>query len=224
MNKEALLADLAPRVTRIISVDLQDKDTKKVDAGIRPYLASFMFSRNGQSIGENVLFYVYDEGQPEEKAEYDSRSFNRLFGGQVYQGDLSDVRIRAIELIGSADPSQAQSAFDVMVNEQTLETKTDNRESELSIMSRLGITKAETILGKIEAYLNSQGLTRVIRMIQSERGINLADNETKTLLAGLQAGGVLTESEVNDLLASNVEQYQTWPNLQLWQVKEALQA
>ena len=222
MKKSELLTDLEGRVTRIITTTLQEQDTNKIAARINPYLSAFMFSKNGISKGENVLFYVYDEGTTGESAEYDERSFARVFGGQVYTGNLTDVKARAVEIIGSVDESKVQDAFDVMTGEETTTQKPENFESELAIMSRLGIAQAEAILGKIEGYLSSQGLGRVIRMIQSDRGVNLADPQTIGLAAGLVAGGVLTQAEADALLASNSETALRWPNLAEWQVLEAL--
>lgn len=132
--------------------------------------------------------------------------------------DFTAIADRAVEIIGSADPSQFQTAYDVMKDEEKTQNKESNWESELAIMSRLGPIEADTILTKIESAVPA----RLVRMIQSERGVNLADPQTIGLISSLVAAKVLTQAEADDLLATNTEDVAAWPGITKGQVYDAL--
>jgi hypothetical protein len=95
----------------------------------------------------------------------------------------------------------------------------DVYESEISMMSRLGVTMADTILTKIEAAVPA----RVQRLIQSERGINLADPQTQGMVAQMVAGGVLTQDEADALLAPLSVTKPKWPGLKPGYVQNAIE-
>ena len=132
--------------------------------------------------------------------------------------DFTAIADRAVEIIGSADPSQFQTAYDVMKDEEKTQNKESNWESELAIMSRLGPIEADTILTKIESAVPA----RLVRMIQSERGVNLVDPQTIGLVNSLVAATVLTQGEADDLLATNTETVTAWPGITRGQVYDAL--
>lgn len=135
--------------------------------------------------------------------------------------DYSAIADHAVEIIGSADETQYEAAYAVMVTEAVLQPVDGPvYESELGVMSRLGVMLADQILGKIEAAVPA----RVQRLIQSERGINLNDPQTSGLVDGLVAAGVLT-SEERDALMAPVEPQTVprWPGLLPGHVQNALQ-
>ena len=133
--------------------------------------------------------------------------------------DYAAIAARAVEVIGSADPAQHQTAFDVMVAETETRAKTENYETERAVPARLGVSTGDALLAKIEAAVPA----RVQRLIQSGDGINLADPETVGLVAALVAGGALTQQEADDLLASNTETVLSWPGLKPGHVLNALE-
>lgn len=127
---------------------------------------------------------------------------------------------RAVVIVGSADPVQHQAAFDTMAAETTTTMADALWESELSIMSRLGVTAADTILSKIETAVGSD---RVTRMIRSAKGVNLADPQTIGLINSLVAASVLSQAEADALLSVNQIVTPVWPGLQLGHVQNALE-
>lgn len=224
MTKSELIADLTAKVARLLEIQPQI-DPVKSAAGINVYLAPFMVSENGVSKGENVVFYVYDEGEQTEKAEYDQRSFQRVFGGKVYSGSMADVKTRAVEIIGSADEAQAEAAYKAMVTETEITMLDDNWETELGVVSRLGMSVAVPLLETMKAAGLQLFQTDIIkRMIESQRGVNLADAQTIAFVDGLVAQGAVTQADADALLATNTETKPKWPDLQLWQVVEALRS
>lgn len=205
MLKSEIIADITSRVRRLVDV-VQQADPVKSQAGITVYTANVMdVDGEGNLQGKTVLFYVLDEGQPTESAYY-----SRPPGSPV---DYKAIADRASELTGTVEEIHA-----AMAAESTTQTLDANWETELAIMSRLGVEQADIILGKIESAVPP----RVQRMIQSERGVNLADPQTLGLISQLVAGGVLTQAEADALLASNTETVLTWPGLTLWQVRDAI--
>ena len=112
-----------------------------------------------------------------------------------------------------------EEAFTRLSAATVTEDKAVAKYSELSLMSELGVTLADTILTKIEAQVSA----RVVRMIQSVEGVNLADPETKGLLAGLLAGGALTQAEHDALIDLTKETKPVWPNLKLGHVQNAME-
>lgn len=138
--------------------------------------------------------------------------------------DYKAIADRAVAIIGSADPAQFQSAYDAMVAETTEVTKADNWEGELAVISRLGISTAVTILETVKAAaLQQLGVATLTRVIESERGVNLADPETVAFVNALVAGDALTQAQADDLLASNTETVKTWPGLKTGYVRDALE-
>jgi len=205
MTNTEIIADISSRVRRLVDVVLQ-ADPVKASAGITVYTANVMdVDGDGNLQGKTVLFYVLDEGQPTEDAYY-----SRPPGSPV---DYKAIADRASELTGTTEEIHA-----LMAAETTIQALEANWETELAIISRLGVAEADTILSKIEAAVSP----RVQRMIQSERGVNLADPQTLGLIAQLVAGGVLIQAEADSLLASNTETVPTWPGLTLWQVRDAI--
>ena len=126
---------------------------------------------------------------------------------------------RAEAIIGSADSLQYEIAYDAMI----LETTTTDLESawynEIDLMSTLGASEADALLDKIEANVSP----RMVRMIQSEKGINLADPQTKGMLAALKAGGAITAGEETSLLDLTKEDKSDWPGLKNGHVQNALE-
>lgn len=112
-----------------------------------------------------------------------------------------------------------ETAFARMSAETVTEAVTgDVWESELGIMSRLGVVLADTILTKIEGAVPA----RVQRLIQSEKGINIADPQTQGLVASLVAGGVLTQAEADALMAPLSVTRPKWPGLKPGYVQNAI--
>lgn len=67
MNKAELLTDIEERVIRVIKVDKQD-DPVKEEAGINSYIANVLNLEQGKVQGQNIGFYVVDEGTETEVA------------------------------------------------------------------------------------------------------------------------------------------------------------
>lgn len=132
--------------------------------------------------------------------------------------DYKAIADRAVEIVGSADEAQHMTAFDAMKDETVTTTKSEHFESEIGLMSRLGVQDADTILTKIEAAVPA----RVQRMIQSDRGINLADPQTQALVGALVQGGVLTQAESDALLAPLSSTSLRWTGLRAGYVQDAL--
>jgi hypothetical protein len=113
-----------------------------------------------------------------------------------------------------------QTAFARMSAETVTETvEGEVWVTELSIMSRLGVVLADTILTKIEAAVPA----RVQRMIQSDKGINLNDPQTLALVNGLVAATILTQDEADALLAPLSTTKPKWPGLAPGHVQNAMQ-
>ena len=132
--------------------------------------------------------------------------------------DYAAIADRAVEIIGSADESQHMIAFDVMRDETVSTQRAEFFESEIALMSRLGVQDADAILSKIEAAVPP----RVQRMIQSDHGINLADSQTQALVGALVQGGVLTQAESDALFAPLTVTTKRWPDLLPGYVQDAL--
>lgn len=130
-----------------------------------------------------------------------------------------------VNYVAIADDAQAngdatyQAAFTRMSAETVTEPKTEAFYSELSLMSELGVTLADTILNKVEAAVSP----RLVRMIQSEKGVNLADAETLTLLESLKVAAVIDQSEQDALVALTSETKPKWPGLKPGHVQNAMQ-
>lgn len=77
MTKAELLQDLSSRVLRTISV-VEESDEVKNAAGVRMYMANVLNLERGDVRGQNVGFYVIDEGQPEEQAYYRDKAGSKL--------------------------------------------------------------------------------------------------------------------------------------------------
>lgn len=69
MTKQELLADIDTRVIRTVSIT-QEPDATKEAAGITTYVANVLNLNKGKAVGQNIGFYVIDEGQPTEQAFY----------------------------------------------------------------------------------------------------------------------------------------------------------
>ena len=134
--------------------------------------------------------------------------------------DYAAIADRAVELIGSADEAQHMAAYQQMKDE-TVTTQVSGPvfETEIDLMSRLGVQDADTILSKIEAAVTA----RVQRLIQSERGINLNDPQTQGLIAALVQGGALTQGESDMLMAGLTSTALRFHGLRSGHVQNALQ-
>ena len=132
--------------------------------------------------------------------------------------DYAAIADRAVEIVGSADEVQHMVAFDAMKYETVSTQRGEYFESEIGMMSRLGVQDADTILTKIESNVPA----RVQRMIQSDRGINLADSQTQALVGALVQGGVLTQAESDALFAPLTVTTKRWPDLLPGYVQDAL--
>lgn len=75
-SKEQLLADLETRVLRVVAVNKQD-DPVKETVNINTYLANVLNIEQGSVQGQNVVFYVLDEGTASEQAYYQNRPGSR---------------------------------------------------------------------------------------------------------------------------------------------------
>lgn len=120
------------------------------------------------------------------------------------------------------DGEDAETAF-ARLSAETIEQPppAEIYESELGLMSRLGVQLADTILTKIDGAVSE----RVVRMIRSERGINLADPQTAALVAGLVQAGVLDQAtEADQLMEPTLPtQVAKWPGLKLGHVVNAIE-
>jgi hypothetical protein len=137
--------------------------------------------------------------------------------------DYAAIADRAVEIIGSADPAQFGSAYDVMAGETVTETLAENFESELAVISRLGIADGITVLETVKAAATQQlGVDTLERLIESERGVNLADPQTIGFVGALVTAGALTQEQSDALLSSNTVTSPKWPGLKRGHVQDAL--
>jgi hypothetical protein len=128
VNKKKLLADITARVRRVIET-VQEPDSVKAAAGVTVYRTEAMDVINGNLEGKTIIWYVLDEGQASEEAYYKKPPSSST--------DFAAIADRAVEVIGSADSAQAQTAFDAMSAETV--TASENWETELGVISRMGM-------------------------------------------------------------------------------------
>lgn len=210
MNKAQLIADIAARVRRVIAT-VQEPDPVKAEAGITVYRTEAMDVVNGNLEGRTIIWYVLDEGQASEEAYYKRPPSSST--------DFVAIADRAVEIIGSADSAQAQTAFDAMSAETV--TAESNWETELSVISRMGMAEGVTVLETLKAAGQSTFGTDVIkRFIESARGVNLADAQTIGFVSQLVSAGAITQAQADSLLSTNA--VPKWGGLTLGQVTDAL--
>jgi hypothetical protein len=77
MNKAELLQDIESRVIRVIKVEEQE-DPVKNEAGIKSYIANVLNLDQGRVQGQNIGFYVVDEGEPTERAYFRDNAGSRV--------------------------------------------------------------------------------------------------------------------------------------------------
>lgn len=142
--------------------------------------------------------------------------------------DYQAIADRAVAIIGSADPLQYQAAFDVMAAETTTQPiPSEVRLNRRMLMSRLGVATAAGLLAKVAAGIDGSGLdAATVAYLKAEidgEGLDLKHAETQGMLAGFVAASVMTQPEVDKLLALTVEMVPAWAGLKPGYVQNALQ-
>ena len=132
--------------------------------------------------------------------------------------DYKAIADRAEALVG-LDVSRHTDAFETMKDETEVVQVEEHYESEVAMMSRLGVTQAEAILDKIVGAVSP----RVKRMIESDRGINLADPQTQALISELVSNNILTQVEAGQVLEPTQITNLKWPGLRPGYVQNALE-
>ncbi len=69
MKKSELLADLQNKVLRVFG-EKEQPDTDKNAEGIKVYTVEVLERKDTTAVGRTIVFYVLDEGQPDEAAYY----------------------------------------------------------------------------------------------------------------------------------------------------------
>jgi hypothetical protein len=73
----------------------------------------------------------------------------------------------------------------------------ETRITDLILMDRLGVAMANTILDKLQAAsADNSAIRRAMKAIESERGIDIGNDDVRDMLDQLAAGLVLTAEEV----------------------------
>jgi hypothetical protein len=138
--------------------------------------------------------------------------------------DYAAIADRAVGVIGSADPAQFQTAFDAMIDETKSVSLAENWETELSVISRMGMATGVAVLEAMKAAGQSTFGTDVIkRLIESPRGVNLADPETIGFVAGLVSAGAVSQADADKLFETNTQSEPKWPGLKPGTVRNALE-
>jgi hypothetical protein len=82
----------------------------------------------------------------------------------------------------------------------------ETRVTDLSLMDALGVTLANGILDKLTAAgATNSAIRRAMKAIESERGIDIGNDEVRGMLDQLVAGGVITLAESDALKALAVK-------------------
>jgi len=133
--------------------------------------------------------------------------------------DYKAIADRAFEIGGTTN-----DVFEVMKSETETVVLTDNWETRLAILSRLGIAQGAEVLARIEAAVEASPELPdiIIDMIRSERGVNLADPETIGLVNMLVSVGALSQEQADALLATNTSEQLRFPGLRAGHVADAV--
>ncbi len=133
--------------------------------------------------------------------------------------DYKGIADRAVEIIGTADPSQYVTAYDAMILETTTSpVTTELRIKEGEILSGLGLTAGSAFIDKLQANTHASAM----RLLQGE-GINVTDSESKTVMSNLLAGSLITQDEYDWVATHYIRTVETWPGLKPGHVQNALE-
>lgn len=100
MNKAELLQDLGERVVRVIEV-YEELDEKKNAAGVKQYIANVLNLERGVARGQNIGFYVIDEGLETELALYRDSAGSRTAletEAVAYLATLPYIKVNVMEV------------------------------------------------------------------------------------------------------------------------------
>lgn len=126
---------------------------------------------------------------------------------------------RAVEIIGSADPLQYETAYNTMIAETASVPVTDEvRLTEASILSGLGLVAGAAFIDKLAANLHASA----IRLLQT-RGINAIDPESKSAMTSLFTNLVISQTEYEWVTGHYDKTVQVWPSLKPGHVQNALE-
>lgn len=134
------------------------------------------------------------------------------------QTDYAAIADRAVELLGEINPVRWEEVVSVMQAETITRDKQDARYTDLDILRDLGSETGDALLDKIEAAVKP----RVSRMIQSV-GLDLAHNETKSVLQQLLTAGAIDQTDYDALIGLTKETVPRFPGLRPGEIQNALQ-
>ncbi len=125
---------------------------------------------------------------------------------------------RAVQINGSADPTQYQTAYDVMVSEEiSTDITYEVRITEAYIVSGLGLTAGSALIGKLSA------IDPIVERLLQGAGINVIDAESKSQVAALLTGSVITQEEHEWIVSHYTQKLPAWPGLKSGHVQNALE-
>lgn len=82
----------------------------------------------------------------------------------------------------------------------------ETRVTDLSLMDSLGVTLANAILDKLTAAgASNSALRRAMKAIESDRGIDIGNDEVRGMIDQLAGGGIITVAEADALKALAVK-------------------
>lgn len=142
--------------------------------------------------------------------------------------DYKAIADRAEQIIGSADPSQYMTAYNVMVNETINRKKPGEvRMNRRMLMRELGAFTADSLLQKIKAGIEGSSFTDDTKMylldeINTE-GIDLNHLETQQLLQSFVSSGIMTQADYDQLTGLTNETVLSWSGLKPGHVQNALE-
>ena len=131
--------------------------------------------------------------------------------------DYALIANRAAEIIGSADPSQYELAYDAMKLETiTVSVTEDVKVNEATILTLLGTSAGIVLIDKLSAIHPS-----IARLLQGD-GISVTNPESK-IHALLLGEGVLTQAEHDWIVSFYTKEVPVWEGLKPGHVQNALQ-
>lgn len=128
------------------------------------------------------------------------------------------MRVDYKAIADAAPSADWETSWPLLRDASTTVDLEEVRITEAEFLSRLGVTAGDDLLTRIEANIPA----RVMRLIQSPTGINIADQETIDLLLGLKDAGIISQPEYDTMTGWAKSTRPTWPGLMPGDVQVAL--
>lgn len=116
------------------------------------------------------------------------------------------IHTSATPVVDGQTARRDDAAIAEALNAPTETRIVETRITDLSLMDALGVTQANTILDKLAlAAESNSAIRRATKAIESDRGIDLGNDEVRGMIDQLSAGGVLSADEAAALKALAVK-------------------